>query len=44
MATTQSKKEILDYLWEWAGDSGEWEKKLTKIAVEKESNLSETEL
>ncbi len=44
MATTKSKKEILDYLWEWAENSGEWAKKLTKIAVEKESALSENEL
>ena len=33
MATTKSKKEILDYLWEWAEDTGEWAKKLTKIVV-----------
>ncbi len=44
MATTKSKKEILDYLWEWAESSGEWAKKLTKNTVEKESGLSETEL
>ena len=44
MATTTSKKEILDYLWEWAENSGEWAKKLTKIAVEKESGMSEDEL
>lgn len=44
MVTTKSKKEILDYLWEWAENSGEWAKKLTKIAVEKESGLSESEL
>ena len=33
MTTTKSKKEIFDYLWEWAENSGEWAKKLTKIAV-----------
>ena len=44
MATTKTKKQILDYLWEWAENSGEWAKKLTKLAVEKESRLSETEL
>ena len=44
MTTTKSKKEIFDYLWEWAENSGEWAKNLTKIAVEKESGLSETEL
>ena len=44
MATTKSKKEILDYLWEWAENSGEWAKKLTKVAVEKESGLLESEL
>lgn len=44
MATTKTKKQILDYLWEWAENSGEWAKKLTKLAVEKESRLSESEL
>ncbi len=44
MVTTKSKKEILDYLWEWAENSGEWAKKLTKVAVEKESRLLESEL
>ena len=44
MATTKSKKQILDYLWEWAESSGEWAKMLTKLAIEKESSLSEKEL
>jgi len=26
MTTTKSKKEIFDYLWEWAKNSGEWAK------------------
>ena len=44
MGATKSKKEILDYLWEWAEKNGEWAKKLTKIAVEKESSLTDKEL
>lgn len=44
MATTTSKKEILDYLWEWAANTGEWAKFLVKTVVEKEEALSKDEL
>lgn len=44
MATTTSKKEILDYLWEWAENAGDWAKFLVKTVVEKEEALSEDEL
>ncbi|MCJ7813013.1 hypothetical protein MUP95_06830, partial [bacterium] len=43
MATSKSKKEILDYLWEWAENSGYWSKLLVKTTVEKEVPLSEDE-
>jgi len=44
MATTTSKKEILDYLWEWAENTGDWAKFLVKTVIEKEKALSEDEL
>ena len=44
MATTKSKKEIVDYLWERADKSGEWAKRLTNLAIQKESSFSESEL
>lgn len=43
MATTKSKKEILDYLWEWAENTGDWAKLLVKNIVEKEDALSDGE-
>lgn len=44
MATTKTKKEILDYLWEWAANNKEWGKLLVKRIVDKESNLSKEEI
>lgn len=44
MATTKSKKEIIDYLWEWAEGNGEWAKSLVKKVIEKEIALSADEL
>ncbi|MBW2077995.1 MAG: AAA family ATPase [Deltaproteobacteria bacterium] len=44
MATTTSKKEILDYLWEWAETTGDWAKFLVKTIIEKEEPLLEDEL
>lgn len=44
MATTKTKKEILDYLWEWAANNEEWGKLLVKRIVDKESNLSKEEI
>jgi ABC-type Mn2+/Zn2+ transport system ATPase subunit len=43
MGTTTAKKEILDYLWEWAEKAGHWAKLLVKTVVEKEAGLSEDE-
>jgi len=44
MATSTSKKEILDYLWEWAEATGDWTKLLVKTVIEKEESLSEDKL
>lgn len=44
MATTTAKKEILDYLWEWAETTGPWAKLLIKTVAVKEEGLSENEL
>ncbi len=43
MATTTSKKEILDYSWEWAEIHGSWAKLLVKTVIEKETILSDDE-
>lgn len=44
MGTTTTKKEILEYLWEWAEKTGHWAKLLVKTVVQKEAPLSEEEL
>jgi hypothetical protein len=44
MGTMKSKKEILDYLWEWAEKTGHWTKLLVKTVVRKQAPLSEVEL
>lgn len=44
MATTKTKKEILDYLWEWAANDKEWGKLLVKRIVDQEANLSKEEI
>jgi len=38
-STTTNKKEIVDFLWEWAGSNGEWSKLLIDKIVSTESNL-----
>ena len=43
MGTTTTKKEILDYLWEWAGPYN-WSKLLVKTVVQKEAPLSQDQL
>ncbi len=43
MATTATKKEIVDYLWEWGEQNGEWAKLLVKEIIEKERALIEDE-
>lgn len=39
-STTTSKKEIVDFLWEWAENNGEWSKLLISNIVSSESELS----
>ena len=38
-STTTSKKQIVDFLWEWAESNGEWSKLLIDKIVKTESNL-----
>ena len=38
-STTTNKKEIVDFLWEWAESNGEWSKLLVDKIVSTESNL-----
>jgi hypothetical protein len=42
-ATTASKKEIADFLWEWAESHGDWSKLLISKVVSSQSNLSTTD-
>jgi energy-coupling factor transporter ATP-binding protein EcfA2 len=44
MVTTTTKKEVLDYLWEWAENTGHWAKLLVKTVVQKEAPLSQDDL
>lgn len=39
-STTTSKKELVDFLWEWAENHGEWSKLLVDKVVTTESSLS----
>jgi len=38
--TTKSKKEIVDFLWEWAETHGDWSKLLISNIVSSENDLS----
>eukprot|EP01035_Chromulina_nebulosa_P010319 gene10319-13873_t len=42
-STTTTKKEIIDFLWEWADSNGDWAKLLVSKIVTKESHLDDTE-
>lgn len=42
-STTTSKKEIVDFLWEWTENHGQWSKLLIDKIVSIESNLTPTE-
>lgn len=42
-STTTSKKEIVDFLWEWTENHGQWSKQLIDKIVSKESNLTLSE-
>lgn len=39
-STTANKKEIIDFLWDWAVNSGDWAKLLVERVVNSENNLS----
>lgn len=43
LSTTTSKKEIVDFLWEWAESHGDWSKLLINKIVSTESNLPSAE-
>lgn len=43
MSTTETKRDIIDYLWEWAESAGNWAKLLVKKVVQKEGGLVEDE-
>ena len=42
-STTTSKKELVDFLWEWAESHGEWSKQLVDKIVTTENPLTTTE-
>lgn len=42
-STSTSKKEIVDFLWEWADTQGDWSKLLINKIVTSESDLSSSE-
>lgn len=43
VSTTASKKELIDFLWEWAESHGEWGKLLIEKIVSTENSLSQTD-
>ena len=43
MSTTEAKRDVIDYLWEWAEDAGNWAKLLVQKVVQKEGGLAEDE-
>jgi len=43
MSTTEAKKDVIDYLWEWAEGAGNWAKLLVQKVVQKEGCLAEDE-
>lgn len=42
-SSTTNKKEIVDFLWDWAEGHGDWAKLLVQKVVDKESNLHQSE-
>ena len=42
-SSTTNKKEIVDFLWDWAEGHGVWAKLLVQKVVDKESNLHQSE-
>jgi len=43
MATTTVKRNVVDYLWEWAESQGDWARILVQLIVGKEDDLNEDE-
>ena len=43
MSTTEAKRDVIDYLWEWAEETGNWAKILVQKVVQKEGDLVEAE-
>jgi len=43
MSTTETKRDVIDYLWEWAEETGNWAKILVQKVVQKEGHLVEAE-
>ncbi|WP_286755955.1 AAA family ATPase [Roseivirga sp. UBA838] len=42
-SSTTNKKEIVDFLWDWAESHGDWAKLLVQKVVDNESNLHQSE-
>ncbi|MGM0580712.1 MAG: AAA family ATPase [Bacteroidota bacterium] len=42
-SSTTKKKEIIDFLWDWAEGHGDWAKLLVQKVVDKESSLNQSE-
>lgn len=42
-SSTTNKKEIVDFLWDWADGHGDWAKLLVQKVIDKESNLEPSE-
>lgn len=43
MSTSEAKRDVIDYLWEWAEDAGNWAMLLVQKIVQKEGGLVEAE-
>lgn len=43
MATTSAKRNVVDYLWDWAESQGDWARILVQLIVGKEDDLNEEE-
>lgn len=43
MSSTPKKKQVVDYLWSWAQDRGEWAKELIQLLCKHEDQLTEEE-
>lgn len=43
MSTTNTQRELIDFLWEWTSPLGDWSKLLVKLVTDKKSELSTVE-